>query len=93
MNLDELIAEAELGEEAKNFLEGNLGKYLKGVAEQEIGFKQEALLKVDADNTIAIRALQNEAHRWQMLIELLEGLIQSGNQAIEVFKQQTDTQG
>lgn len=88
--LNELIAEAELGDEAKQFLEGNLGKFLKGVADQEVKIVQDLLLKADPENTIAIRELQNRAFRWQMFTELLEGLVASGNQAIEIFKQQTE---
>lgn len=93
MNLDELVAEAELGEEAKNFLEGNLGKFLKGVAEQEVKLVQDSLLTVDPENTIAIRELQNRAARWQQFTELLEGLVKAGDQAIEIYKQQTNAQG
>ena len=89
-SLDELIAEAELGDEAKQFLEGNLGKFLKGVADQEVRIVQDLLLKADPENTIAIRELQNRAFRWQMFTELLDGLVNSGNQAIEIFKQQTE---
>jgi hypothetical protein len=90
LKLDELVAEAELGDEAKSFLEGNLGKFLKGVADQEIRIVQDLLLKADPENTIAIRELQNRAFRWQMFVELLEGLVNTGNQAIEIFKQQTE---
>lgn len=88
--LDELIAEAELGEEARGFLDSNLGKYLKGVAEQEIQISLEKLGDVDPENTIAIRNLQNEAAKWRLLIELLDGLVQKGEQAIQIYKQQTE---
>ena len=93
MNLDELVAEAELGEEARNFLDGNLGKFLKGVAAQEVKLVQDSLLTVDPENTIAIRELQNRAARWQQFTELLEGLVKAGDQAIEIYKQQTNAQG
>ena len=85
-----MIAEAELGEEAKNFLEGNLGKFLRGVAVQEIRLAQENLGDVDPENTIAIKQFQNNAFRWKQFIELLEGLVAKGDQAILIYRQQSE---
>jgi len=83
---EDLIAEAELGEEARQFLESDLGKCLMGMADQEAILAQEALGEVDPHNTIEIQRLQNhiKVSKWfrQWLYELLD----KGESALEVFK-------
>lgn len=86
--LDALIAEAELGEEAKGFLEGNLGRFLLGCAEQEVKAAQEALEEVDANNAKAISELQNKAWRARKFEEWLKELVSKGENAIAAYKQQ-----
>ena len=86
---DELIAAAELGDEARRFLESDLGKCLLGMAQQEVMLAQEALETVSPYDQEAVRALQNQAklgrHFEQWLLELLD----KGESALEVFKQQS----
>lgn len=83
---EELIATAELGEEARRFLESDLGKCLIGMAQQEVAAAQLELETVKPKNRNRIRELQNHARvgRWfeQWLMELLD----KGNAALEVFK-------
>ena len=88
--MEDLIAAAELGEEARAFLESDLGKCLLGMAQQEVAMAQEALEKVDPVKVLEITKLQNHARvgRWfeQWLYELLD----KGESALEVFKQQQE---
>lgn len=86
--LDELIAEAEIGEQAKAFLESDLGKVLLGMAQQEVQMAQEGLETVDPMNLIAIRELQNKAWLGRRFEEWLGYLITRGEQAKTIFKQQ-----
>jgi hypothetical protein len=85
---DELIAEAELGDEARKFLDGDLGKWLVGCAEQEVQAAQEALETADPNNEKAIRDLQNKAWRGRRFKEWLAELVSRGEGAIAAFKQQ-----
>ena len=87
---DELIAEAELGEEARHFLESDLGKCLLGMAQQEIALAQEALERVDPANAEAVRKLQNQAQLGRQFEKWLLELVDRGDTAIKVFKQQNE---
>jgi hypothetical protein len=85
---EELIAEAELGEEARQFLDGNLGKYLIGLAEQEVWMAQKALGTVDPRDATAIMDLQNHIKVATWFQKWLEDLVDKGDSALEAFKQQ-----
>lgn len=87
---DELIASAELGEQARNFLDGELGKVLVGLAEQEKILAQEALAMVDPEKPDDIRKLQNRVQVSVWFTQWLNQLVTDGEQAIQVFKQQRD---
>lgn len=88
---DELIADAELGDEAKRFLESDLGRCLVGMAQQEVMAAQEALETVDPNQAEEIRALQNKAKLGRQFDEWLHELVDQGNAALEAFRQQRDT--
>jgi len=83
---DELIAAAELGDEAKRFLESDLGKCLLGMAQQEVALAQEKLERVSPTDVEAIRALQNQAQLGRQFEAWLLELLDKGNNALEVFK-------
>lgn len=85
---EELIADAELGDEAKRFVESDLGKCILGMAQQEIMAAQEELETVDPDDSKAIQAIQNKAKLGRMFNQWLYELIDKGNAAMEVFTQQ-----
>ena len=87
---DELIAAAELGEEARRFLESDLGKCLLGMAQQEVALAQEALERVDPADTEAVRKLQNQAMLGRQFEQWLLELLDKGESALEVFKQQNE---
>lgn len=84
--LNELIAEAEIGDEARRFVESDLGKTLLGMADQEIKAAQADLETVDPSDTEKIRALQNKAAVARHFEEWLVELIDRGSNALEVWK-------
>jgi hypothetical protein len=87
---DELIATAELGDEAKRFLESDLGKCLLGMAQQEVESAREALETTSPMDYLKVRELQNQAwlgrHFNQWLLELLH----KGEAALVIYKQQRE---
>ena len=85
---DVLIAEAEIGDEARKFLESELGKTLLGMASQEVLLAQEALEIVDPSDTKKITALQNQAKVARNFEQWLAELIDKGNNALNVWRQQ-----
>lgn len=85
--LDELVAEAELGEEAKNFLKSDLCKCLCGFAEQEVKVAQEALESVDPDDTKQIVLLQNKIRLFRTFNQWLVELVTRGENAKDVYIQ------
>ena len=87
---EELIAAAELGEEARNFLDSDLGKCLLGMAQQEVALAQEALERVDPADTEAVRKLQNQAMLGRQFEQWLLELLDKGESALQVFKQQNE---
>ena len=88
-SLDVLIAEAELGEEAKKFLESDLGKAVMGFAAQEVELARINLGKVDPDDKKLIVTLQNEIKLGERFKEYIMELFQNGEQAKEIYKQQS----
>lgn len=89
--MDELIAQAELGEEARRFMESDLGKCVLGMAEQHTQAALEALGNADPHDTTTIVKLQNEAKYARGFAEYLTELLTEGENAISVFKQQEAT--
>lgn len=90
--IDELVASAELGEQAKLFLESELGKVLIGLAHNEIELAREAMDDVDPADTKAITELQNKIKVGKWFTQWLLELVQDGEQSISVFAQQRDAQ-
>lgn len=85
---DELIAEAEIGDEARKFVESDLGKTLLGMAQQEVADAREELEKVDPSDTKAITALQNKAKIAGYFEQWLAELITKGEQALVLWREQ-----
>lgn len=84
--LDELIAEAELGEAARAFVGSELGQVLIGFCRQEVLAAQEALGEVKPCNVDKIKELQNIIWRAKKFEEWLSELIGKGTNAMEIFK-------
>ena len=88
---DALIQAAELGEEARKFLDGNLGKKLIDLADEDVHEALLALGAVNPDDTVMIRRLQAKVMFGQLFAGRLMNLVHEGEQAIQVFKQQNET--
>lgn len=86
--LEQLIAEAEIGEEARKFVESDLGKTLLGMAQQDAREAEEKLGEVDPTDTKAIISLQNKIKLCRLFEQWLAELISRGNDAINVYAQQ-----
>ncbi len=85
---DELIAEAEIGDEARKFVESDLGKTLLGMAQQDVRTAQEALAEVDPSDTKKVIALQNQAKNGRNFEAWLTELITKGEQALVLWREQ-----
>ena len=87
---DELIAEAEIGDEARKFVESDLGKTLLGMAHQDISDAQIGLEDIDPEDSKAIRNLQNKAKVARNFESWLIELISKGENAMVQWKQNQD---
>lgn len=87
MPRNELIAEALIGDEAKKFLESDLGKCLVGMAEHESQLAMEALATVNPTDVNAIERLQNRVALGRQFPAFLQELITRGDQALMEWKQ------
>ena len=85
---DELIAEAELGEEARNFKASDLYRFMVGAAEQELMAAHLAFEEVDASKVEEVRKLQLQAKFGRQFKEWLDERIQAGNNALATWEQQ-----
>lgn len=85
---EELIAETLIGEEARKFVESDLGKTVLGMADQEIRSAQEALESVNPTDVAAIEKLQQQAKFGRSFNAWLSELITRGEQALQAYKQQ-----
>lgn len=89
--LDGLIAEAELGDEAKRFLESDLYRCIVGMAEQEVLAAQEALGHVDPTKSDDIRQFQNQIKLFKTFDLWLKQLVSQGDNAMHIFQHARDT--
>lgn len=89
--LDALIAEAELGEEARKFIASDLGRCLLGMSEQEVLAVHEELEKVDPTEIEKIRALQARIRHARNFGAWLSELVSRGEEALKVYQQQKES--
>lgn len=82
----ELVAEAELGDEAKRFMESDLYRFMIGAAEQDVSAALEGLEVVDANDAKAIIALQNKIWLGRTFKSWLDELVSRGDAALEVWR-------
>jgi hypothetical protein len=85
---EELIAEAELGDAARNFVESELGRCVLSMAKQEIDAAHLDLEKTSPSNTEEITRLQNHIKVARWFEQWLAELIDKGNAALETWRQQ-----
>jgi len=88
--LNALIAEAEIGDDARKFFESDLGKTLLGMADQDVRMAQEGLEDVEPTDTKKITSLQNQAKNARNFRKWLEELIDKGNAALEIWRQRNN---
>ena len=87
---DDLVKEALIGDEARRFVESELGKAMLDLADKQLRASQEALETVDPSQTEKIRSLQNKAQIARNFGEWLVELIDMGEKALIIYKQQRD---
>ena len=88
--IDELIAEAELGEEARNFLASDLGRCVLGMVEQEVRERQLELETAPASDTARIIELQQAIKLARMFPDWIKELLIRGEQAKQAWVQQQE---
>ena len=76
-----LVAEVDMGRQAREFISGDLGRHLVGCLNQEIILAQEELARVWPWRWRRIQALQNRIWRAQFILSWLRDLILSGKSA------------
>lgn len=84
-----MIAEAFIGEEARKFIESDLGKVVLGIAEQQVLDAVSALEDVDPSDVKQIMVLQNKAKAGRQFKGWLIELINAGENALEVYKNES----
>ena len=87
---EELEAEAILGDEARRFLEGDLGKLLCGIAEQEVQKAVLELEEADLTEEKKIRDIQNRIWRANRFAGWLKELVERGDEALRALQQQKE---
>lgn len=80
-DLQAIHNQIDFGFEVQAFLQGSIGKYLVGRAEEEIAEAVEKLKEVDATDAKAIRDLQHSIWRAESIQYWLAEIIQQGNNA------------
>ena len=76
-----LVAEVDLGHQARDFMRSELGRHLVGCLQQEVILAQEELNKVLFWRVFRIKELQNQIWRAQFMLNWLRDLILSGKSA------------
>lgn len=87
-SLDALIADAEMGEQAKKFLASELGEVLVGIARKQVEAAQIALADVDPTDPRAIMRLQNEIKFGTCFEQWLVELVHNGENAMSIYMSQ-----
>lgn len=86
---EDQMAEALIGDEAKKFVESDLGQTLIGMAAQEIEAAQLALETVNPTDVPAIEALQRQAKFGRSFEGWLIELITKGEHALEIARHES----
>ncbi len=82
-----LIAEVDLGMQAREFMASDLGRHLVGCLHQEVLIATEELAKVWPWRRRRIQQLQNQIWRSQFMLSWLRDLILSGKSADGALKE------
>lgn len=79
---------AAIGEDAREFLASDLGKFVMQRAESEIEELTRSLIETNADNTTEVRRLQTEIQRRDMAIKWFVEAYEAGRQALQILEDQ-----
>jgi len=82
-----LVAEVDLGQQAREFAESELGRYVVGCAHQEIADAHRALKTCAAWRRRRIQELQNRIWRAESLLLWLRDLIEAGRSAGQTIEE------
>jgi hypothetical protein len=88
-----LVAEVDLGEQAKEFMHSDLGRFMIGAAKQEIILAQSALAKVYPWRWRKVQELQNKIWRANFFLALLRELLISGKSAASAIEESETENG
>lgn len=85
---DQVIAEAMIGDEARKFLDSDLGRCMVGLAEQDAETALRSLASVDPNDPKAIVRLQNRAALGHLFKDYIAELFSRGEQALVVWQEE-----
>lgn len=83
-----LLAEAMLGQDAEEFIQSDLGRYVLARAEEEEQAAQEILAKVSPWRRRRITQLQDQIWRARSFKSWLAELVFSGKQALQQLEEE-----
>lgn len=86
-----LVAEVDLGEQAKEFARSDLGRHFIGVAMQEIASAQTALATTSPWRFWKVQELQNRIWRANFLLSWIRELVISGRSAHGTIQEAEET--
>lgn len=84
-----MVAEAEIGEQARKFVESDLGKVIIGMARQDAEKALAKLEDVDPNKPLEIAAHQSEIKVARKFEQYLSELITRGDNALEIFRHES----
>lgn len=84
--LKTLVASAEIGEEARAFLQSDLYKTIIGLANQETDARIEDLMNADPSDEKTIAKLQMQAKFADFFVEWLNELVSDADNALEIWR-------
>lgn len=85
--LQTIMAEMDMGEEARRFLSSSIGRYVLGRAQQDAEAAMAELKTVDPADAAKIAALQGKIARAEMLGQYLAELIAGADQAQQIWEE------
>lgn len=86
MNRDELEAEALIGDEAKRFMDSDLGRTMLGLAKQKVELAVAEFADADTTDQKTIIRLQSQIALGQQFEDWLIDLFNSGEEALKVLQ-------
>lgn len=85
-SLEQLSAEVEIGEAARDFVASDLGRTVLGMAKQEVDAAMIEFADADPSDLAKLRTLQIKVKFGLTFEQWLTELITRGNEALEVYR-------